>query len=252
MATAAPITLLAYITPPRWTHDENDAGYQECGDALWELALVAARKFRRTTGTGVGSKAIHGFNDEDLASLGVLHVFIQAKAGRLAKAEAAERWNLIFRVMYNKMVEESRRFSNTHELQAPTIIGEDGNPMDSDEVLAIIAANSELSKDTQYRLGCPVPRRELRLLESMLDDALNNLPDALLIKCRFGLCRNDEITGEAEPVQFLPAMTFEDLAAVGYGDDRFVVRRRLDAALDRLKTRLMHGLAERKVVNFTT
>jgi len=247
MSTTATQPLQLVYVNPVWTHDPKDENYQECGQALWELALVAARKF-----SWGSTEKVHGFDVEDLAGLAVMHVFIQAKAGRLDKAPAEERWNLIFRIMWNKLIDESRRFRNTHEVQTPTIIGEDGKEMDSDEVLAIIAANNELKKETQFRLGCPVPRRELRLLESMLDEAFQNLPDALLIKMRFGLCRNDEITGEFEPPQFLSAMSVDDLAAVGYGDDRFAVKRRLDAALDRLKTRLMQELTERKIVNFTT
>jgi hypothetical protein len=249
MATTATLPIQPKYVNPAWTHDEHDAGYQECGEALWELALVAARKF------GWGSaERIHGFDVQDLAALAVLHVFLQAKLGRLDKVPAGERWNVIFRIMWNKLVDESRRFRNTREVQTPTIIGEDGNPMDSDDVLALIAANNELAEDSKRRVGCPVPRRELRLLESMLDEAFARLQnaDALLIKMRFGLCRNDEITGRFEPIQFLPPMTLEELSGCGYGSDRFAVKRRLDGSLERLKTHLMQELGARRIMNFTT
>lgn len=228
---------------PRWTHDETDPSYSECGATLWTIALGFARKF-----SGAKEEAVHGHTKDDLAMMGVLHVFIQAKRGRLDKVPADERWNVICRILWNRMIDESRRYSNRFELQSLTITNTDGNVMDSDEALELVAADKALA----FRTGCPVPRRELRLLESLLDCALDGLVDAMLIRLRFGLCRNDEFTGDDSPVQFLDAMTVEDLVEIGYGHDRFAVKRRLDTALGKLRTRLLADLERRKIVNFTT
>ncbi|HXP69300.1 MAG TPA: hypothetical protein VOA88_08455 [Candidatus Dormibacteraeota bacterium] len=218
-----------------WTHDQDDPGYEECGQKLWRIALGYARKF-----SGSKQETVHGQTKEDLAVVGALHILMQSKKGRLDKVPAAARWGFICQMLWNRMIDEARKFSNRFELQSPTLKDGDG-VMDSDEALDLVA-----NRFTPR----PVTSRELRMLERMLDNALATLPDAMLIKLRFGLCRNDEL-GEDEP-QFLEAMNFDDLVSVGYGPDRFAVKRRLDTALERLRAALLVELERNSIVNFMT
>ena len=81
-------------------------------------------------------------------------------------------------------------------------------------------------------------------------------PDAMLVKLRFGLCRNDEFTGDEaalkdQQAKFLDAMNFDDLVSVGYGKDRFAVMRRLNRALAALRVRLVAAFSKRGIVNIS-
>lgn len=228
---------------PEFTADETHPSYQACGETLWSLALSVARKF-----SGFVTETVHGHSREDLAMAGVLHVLVQAKRGRLDRVPSAERWNVIYRILWNRVIDESRRFSNKYELQSPTIVDGDGQEMDSDQALELVAAD----KDLAFRTGCPVPRRELRLLETMLDSALAALPnqESLFVKLRFGLCRNDELVGDEDAITFLDAMTLDDLADIGYGSDRSAVKKRLDKALEQVRSHILADLKRCKIVNF--
>lgn len=208
-------------------------------------------------------ETVHGHQREDLAAMGVLHVLVQAKRGRLDKIPAAERWAFIRTMLWNRMCDEARRYSNKREWQSPTLHeDEDGTAVESDEALDLVAeshgqSNPFTVERPTKRNGvtrhppAPISRRELRLIETMLDTALHKLPEAMLVKLHFGLCRNDEVNGEYDAPTFLEAMTLDDLAAVGYGSDRYAVRRRLDDALLRLRALLLADIERRKVSNFT-
>lgn len=220
-----------------WTTEPQDPDYEACGRTLLTLARKYARKFYRGT-----VESIHGTPVEDLAMLGAVHVLVQAKRGRLDRVPSEERWHFIRRLLWNRMVDESRLFRNRNELQPPTFSEDvDGTEMDGHGALEIMGAH----------ISIDVPTREVAMLSTILDTALHTLPDpeAMLMKLRFGLLRNDEL-GERR-VSYLDPCTLDDLAKIGYGKDRFAVKARINRGLSLLRGFILGDLRTRAVGSFT-
>jgi hypothetical protein len=228
----------AYASLTAWTHNPQDPGYKACGQMLWDLARYYARKFTRGSGAVNRLEPVHGHTAEDLAMVASLHVLIQAKRGRLAKVPPSERWFFIRKMLWNRMLDESRRFRNRYELQPPALPdGDGGDKHDSDYFLDIVAASGDFA----------VSQREVGMLETILDTALTSCPDEMLIKLRFGLLRNDEM--DDWHTSYLGPLNLEDLAKMGYGADRFAVKRRIDRALKSLRAVILRDLEARGVGN---
>lgn len=169
----------------------------------------------------------------------MLHVLVKAKLGALAKVPASARWDYICRMVWRKLIDESRR--PQRHLQPVQLHDVNANGMDSDFTLAYMAGDKCI-KNYNWRLG-------FRNLESWLDAALSRLPEAQMVKLHFGLMRNDEIGGDDyQDPRYLEAMSMNELADF-YSCDRFVIRRRLEASLTRLRFIILDELQNRKVAN---
>src|SRR6266853_3997697 len=116
---------------PTWTHDAAAEGYAESCAALWELAVNYARKF-----SGAEDEKLPGNTKADLASICVLHVLVKAKLGTLSKVPAPARWSYVCRMVWNKLIDESRR--PRRHLQPLQFHDINDNLMDSDFTLEYI------------------------------------------------------------------------------------------------------------------